>query len=466
MAVIVDNYPDSGNNFVLPGDAPLFGQSFTGDGGTLNSVTLGLQQSGASGNVNVKIYAHSGVYGTSSVPTGSTLATSDNVDITTVSGDTSFTFSGANKIVLANGTYYVLVFEYSGAGSVTLFAKNPGAHAGNTSYKPSDTWTELGTYDLYFTVYKDDPVVVDSYSESNYSGSYAMGQAGFVLKGGQAFTGNGGTLTSAKFYLDGDDSADGNVVVKIYAETHPTAFGTDSVPTGVALATSDNVVASTIAAADFHLVNFTFSGSEKITLVNGTNYVVSVEYSSASYEIYVGYDGTSPSHAGNFCQYWDGLGWLGSSGTDTCFYVYSEPVSVTTTSTTSTSTSSTSSSTSSTSSSSSSSSTSSTSTSSTSSSSSTSSTSTSSTSSSSSSTSSTSSSTSSTSSSSSTSSTSSSTSSSSSTSISTSSTSSSSSSSTSTSTSSTSSSSSTIMYSPTLSDIQDNRTDGGSASYI
>ena len=61
------------------------------------------------------IYAHSGTYGTSSVPTGAYLARSNifyTRDLTTSFKLTTFDFAGANRISLQAGTYYTLVFTY------------------------------------------------------------------------------------------------------------------------------------------------------------------------------------------------------------------------------------------------------------------------------------------------------------------------------------------------------------------
>ena len=67
---------------IYAGGNPAVGQSFTGNGLILNSAEFYLKKKGSpTGNAVVKIYAHSGTYGTSSVPTGSALATSDNFDV-------------------------------------------------------------------------------------------------------------------------------------------------------------------------------------------------------------------------------------------------------------------------------------------------------------------------------------------------------------------------------------------------
>ena len=89
MSTIIDSYSES--NYVTAGYgmSPLgygVGQSFTGDGKTLSSVKFYARKVGSpTGNIYAKIFAHSGTYGTSSVPTGTELAVSGAVDVTTIS---------------------------------------------------------------------------------------------------------------------------------------------------------------------------------------------------------------------------------------------------------------------------------------------------------------------------------------------------------------------------------------------
>ncbi len=184
--------------------------------------------------------------------------------------------------------------------------------------------------------------IIDSYSESNQdtSTSYGGGQD-YV---GQSFTGDGGTLNSAVFYLKKTESPDGNMYAHIYA--HTGTFGTSSIPTGSPLATSDAIAASSLSTS-FQLISFTFSGVNKITITNGTKYVVVLETNnSQSYPNYIdlGDDNSSPTHAGNYSYYQSSTWYAGTR--DLIFYVYKDDVTTTSTSTTSTSTSTTSTSTS------------------------------------------------------------------------------------------------------------------------
>lgn len=101
----------------------------------------------------------------------------------------------------------------------------------------------------------------------------------FYQGAGQAFTGVGCTLTKAKFYLKKTGSPIGNAVAKIYAVTGN--YGTTAKPTGTALATSDAFNVTTLTGS-YVLTTFTFTGGQQITLVAGTKYVVTVEYSTSA----------------------------------------------------------------------------------------------------------------------------------------------------------------------------------------
>jgi hypothetical protein len=161
-------------------------------------------------------------------------------------------------------------------------------------------------------------VIVDHYHESNHAnGAYILGGTG-PSHVGQSFTGDGGNLSTCKFYLvkSAFNSPTGNVYAYVYA--HTGTFGTSSLPTGSALATSGAVDVSTLST-DISLVTFTFSGDDKITLTNGTKYVVTVGY-GGEVSVNVGIDFSSPTHGGNIV-YYQGGEWLYDID-DAIFYVY------------------------------------------------------------------------------------------------------------------------------------------------
>ena len=74
---VADSSSTSAGESTVYSDVPGTGQSFTGNGGTLDSCVFELGKSGSpTGNAVAKIYNHTGTYGTSSKPTGAALATS------------------------------------------------------------------------------------------------------------------------------------------------------------------------------------------------------------------------------------------------------------------------------------------------------------------------------------------------------------------------------------------------------
>lgn len=160
--------------------------------------------------------------------------------------------------------------------------------------------------------------IVDSFTTSP-GGAYGMYGASYTLLG-QSFTGDGGTLYSAKFRLNKVGSPTGNVYAKIYA--HSGTFGTSSVPTGSALAVSDAIDASTLPSSEDY-IEFIFSGANKITLTNTTKYVLVINYTGGDSSNYVRLtESLTTGHAGNFC-YYAGM-WFYDSGQDLVFYVYKD----------------------------------------------------------------------------------------------------------------------------------------------
>jgi hypothetical protein len=158
--------------------------------------------------------------------------------------------------------------------------------------------------------------VVDSYSESNQNSQYSM----YTTSNnglGQSFTGDGSYLTKATFYAKKHGAPPSTIVAKLY--THSGTFGTNSVPTGAALATSDTVTANNLTTS-FALVDFNFDGTYQ--LVANTKYVISFEYSAGDInnQVQTGIDSTSPTHAGNLTYLSSGT-WAADT-TDLIFYVY------------------------------------------------------------------------------------------------------------------------------------------------
>lgn len=162
----IDKYAESNSSASLSSYAGYIalyqGQSFTNTNSiTLSSCKAYLTKTGSpTGSIYAYIYAHTGTYGSTGVPTGSALATSDAVDVSTLTGSQAlytFTFSGANKITLTASTYYCLVIAYNGGNSsnlINVFRDNSSStHSGNWYYSGNaSSWT-AANQDMIFYVY-------------------------------------------------------------------------------------------------------------------------------------------------------------------------------------------------------------------------------------------------------------------------------------------------------------------------
>jgi len=314
------------------GQIERFGQSFEGDGNKLYSATFNLAKTGSpTGNAYVKIYAHSGTFGTSSVPTGEPLAVSDAFDVSTLSGSQTYTeilFSGANRITLEDGTYYCVIFDWADSGDssnkITFYLSTSDTCDGNfIEWISGLNWTYTGG-DCRFTVKTEDLVVgtevCDSSTQENNYYAFTDADNGAV---GQTFTGNGEVLNSVKFKLYKTGSPTGNAYVRIYE--HTGTFGTGGKPTGSALAESSALDVSTLTTTATE-TTFTFTGSNKITLVADTHYCVCVEYTNGT----LGSDYLKARvqyldnlHAGNSIKKSSGY-WTYDVYGDVYFYVYTD----------------------------------------------------------------------------------------------------------------------------------------------
>ena len=184
-------------------------QSFTGNGSSISSSQFYLSISGSpTGNAVSKIYNMSGTYGSTGQPTGTALATSGTLDVTTLTGSMAlitFNFTGANQITLANGSHYCVTVEYSGgdASDVVLVGYDlTDVYSGNYAiFSVSSVWTDR-SYDAIFAVNGVSPLI-DALSASGghdaadftdvTNGSdtdpFASGDSiSYIVPGGEALT--------------------------------------------------------------------------------------------------------------------------------------------------------------------------------------------------------------------------------------------------------------------------------------
>lgn len=334
-------------------------QSFYGTGKAVYKAKFKIWKTGTpTGDIVVRLYAHTGTFGSSGKPTGSPLATSTPIsieDLGTSSAYCEFEFTGDNIITLTNETPYCIAFEYSGGDSSNYLSFNvyTGGSSevnGNGADLLDGDWYD-SSYILPFGVYSYTPasiildavsetdagftsghpfasgdeitftsrggdLISDSYSLSNSNTASSVTPANFR---GQTFKGNGSVLKSCEFYLARYNYPVGDMVVKIYA--HTGTFGTDGMGTGDVLAVSEPINANLVTETTASAFVFSFIGSNCITLEDDTPYAVilCLVENTGSGSISLSIDTSTKTHSGNYCSTFEG-NWSYTSY-DTCFSI-------------------------------------------------------------------------------------------------------------------------------------------------
>jgi hypothetical protein len=170
---LIDSYSESNSNGTIQLKSTgnhCLGQSFANTNSiVLNSCKFYLYRSGSpTGNATCYIYAHSGTYGTSSIPTGAALATSSTLDVSTLTTSAAlktFTFTGANAITLSANTKYILEISYSGGdfSNIVYAGRNTTntGHGGNENSSADCSTFTAALYDFIFYVYGNAVVTGD-----------------------------------------------------------------------------------------------------------------------------------------------------------------------------------------------------------------------------------------------------------------------------------------------------------------
>lgn len=154
-STIEDSCADTGSNFVI-GNGTIAEQAQSFSNGVvqqyLTRVHARLKKVGApTGNIFGRLYAHTGTFGVSSLPTGGVLATTAVIDVSTLT--TSYLekeLAFTTPYLMAANTNYVLLFEYAGgdvSNYVHIEGDTTGTHAGNNSV---DSVTPAAAEDLWF----------------------------------------------------------------------------------------------------------------------------------------------------------------------------------------------------------------------------------------------------------------------------------------------------------------------------
>ncbi len=105
------------------------------------------------GNLTAKLYAITGSFGSTATPTGAALATSVNLDVTTLT--TSYLekeIAFTTQFTMLASTNYFIAFEYTGgdvSNYVHIEGDSTGTHAGNLATK-TGAWAANAAEDLWF----------------------------------------------------------------------------------------------------------------------------------------------------------------------------------------------------------------------------------------------------------------------------------------------------------------------------
>ena len=161
----VDSYSESNYSFDTDIGSNVgniyFGQSFTSSVPfTLDSCKFYLKNTtSTTGLAYAQLYNHTGTFGASSKPIGSSIATSQSFDVSTLTNSyqlVTFTFVGANRVSLVAGNHYVIVlyFNSGSPASITMgFDSTAPTAPGNRSYSGNGVNWTADSIDACFYVY-------------------------------------------------------------------------------------------------------------------------------------------------------------------------------------------------------------------------------------------------------------------------------------------------------------------------
>jgi len=146
-------------------------------------------------------------------------------------------------------------------------------------------------------------VVTDSCDVTLTSGYQMADVSGAYSDLGQAFTSDyTGTVNKARVDIRRYGDPGGTVSLKIYDEAHVTAYGTDSLPTGAAIATSTARPVTDFAIGSYSYYEFTFD--DTVSLTQGEYYFLAIDPAFVSSDLTTNYlrigaVNTPASHDGN-----------------------------------------------------------------------------------------------------------------------------------------------------------------------
>lgn len=233
-------------------------------------------------------------------------------------------------------TGWNILQEWYNTTPLIAYFKLAGASEADLTIAATTHATTNETYNGSMTAFRDvdqsTPVgrtSLSTYSQTNQDTLVAIGDGtttglaqSFASPAATTNTNARGCFHSARFYMRKVGTPTGNATAKLYA--HSGTLGSSSVPTGTALATSNNFDVSTLTGT-LAWVDFFFPPASGLwyQFAASTNYCIAIEYSGgdASNYIQVGVDASSPGHAGNVATYASST-WTANAAQDACFNAY------------------------------------------------------------------------------------------------------------------------------------------------
>ena len=197
-----------------------------------------------------------------------------------------------------------------------------GNGAGNRDYYSQWNRAALGINDLYERAkWMTMRALTEDENTTATDKDCPVGNASITEQAQSFLVGaNDMVLTRVRFDLKATGSPTGNMVAKLYA--HSGTYGTSSVPTGAALATSEVIPASRLRTAAYDEIEFVFNGDQQIVLSAATNYVIALVYSAGDGSNYINVAATeATSHGGNRSDYI--AGWTADATDDLLFQLFS-----------------------------------------------------------------------------------------------------------------------------------------------
>jgi hypothetical protein len=161
---LIDSYSEV-NYSTYTGAYVYIGQAFSADkSGTLTRCKFSLHKAiGANGTLIAYLYNLTGTYGTNAKPTGSPIATSNTIDVTSLGLTRSLiTFTFTEGSLVAGNKYGILTKRASGTGGVNTNLDNTSpTHSGNYfNSSNGTTWTGSNAFDLLFYVYANVTTII------------------------------------------------------------------------------------------------------------------------------------------------------------------------------------------------------------------------------------------------------------------------------------------------------------------